>query len=496
MSTVEKLKDRLFEVNALHAAINIMDWDQQVLMPRGGSEARAAHVGILSRMAHEIFTDEKTGKLIDQAGGEVDPMSEEGVMVKVAKRDLDLSTKIPSELVGRKSELASIAHEKWVEARADNNFAGFAPVLQQMFDIAKEEAEYLGYTDNIYDALLDQYEEGATAADCTRMFETLKAPTVQLVREIKENGKPVDDSAFYGNWDEAAQRDFSVKITTAIGYDYNRGRLDTAPHPFCTGWSVNDVRLTTRYKDYLGSAIFGSLHEAGHGMYEQGSPTKWDRTPLAGGTSLGVHESQSRTWENIVGRSKAFWQWALPDLQAAFPSMSNYSLNDFYRMINKVEPSLIRVEADELTYNLHVMIRFEIECDILTGKLAILDLPHAWNAKYEEYLGVTPDSDKNGCLQDVHWSMGSIGYFPTYSMGNLLSYQFWTAMKKDIPNPDELMAQGNFAPIHNWLREHIYAKGRSMSPKNLVQHVTGKPIGADDYVSNLHAKYREIYGLS
>lgn len=247
-------------------------------MPKGGGEARAAHVGILSKMAHEIFTDEATGNLLASSAQEVDPMSEEAAMVKVAKRDFDLSTKIPSELVGRKSELSSIAHEKWVEARANNDFASFAPVLQEMFDIAKEEAEYLGYTNHIYDALLDQYEEGATAADCTAMFETLKAPTVSLLKEIVERGRPVDDSAFYGTWDEGAQREFSIKITSAIGYDYERGRLDTAPHPFCTGWSVGDIRLTTRYKDYLGSAIFGSLHEAGHGMYEQGSPSKWDRS--------------------------------------------------------------------------------------------------------------------------------------------------------------------------------------------------------------------------
>lgn len=495
MSTIEKLKNRLYEVNALHAAISIMDWDQQVLMPKGGGDARAEHVGILSRMAHELFTDEATAKLLDSAAREVDPMSEEANMVKVTRREFDLNTKLPSELVERKSRLSSVAHEKWVEARANNDFPTFAPVLAEMFEIAKEEAEHLGYTNHIYDALLDQYEEGATAADCTGMFETLKAPTVNLLKEIVDRGRPIDDSAFYGQWDEAAQREFSVKITTAIGYDYNRGRLDTAPHPFCTGWSVNDVRLTTRYKDYLGSAIFGSLHEAGHGMYEQGSPEKWDRTPLAGGVSLGIHESQSRTWENIVGRSKSFWKWALPDLQKAFPSMANFGLDDFYRMINKVEPSLIRVEADELTYNLHVMIRFEIECDLLMGKLAILDLPNAWNAKYEEYLGITPDSDKNGCLQDVHWSMGSIGYFPTYSMGNLLSYQFWATMQKDISNTDELMASGNFAPIHEWLREKIYAKGKSVPPKDLVRMVTGKPIGADDYVAGLHAKYRAIYEL-
>lgn len=496
MSTLEKLQKRLLDVNALHAAVAIMDWDQQVLMPKGGGEARAAQVGILSRMAHELFIDDHTANWLSGATQEVDPMSEEAVMLRVTKRDLDLRTKIPAELVERKSKLSCEAHDQWVLARQNNDFASFAPLLNEMFAIAREEAECLGYTDHIYDALLDQYEQGATAADCTKMFDTLKASSVGLLKEIVDRGRPVDDRPLYGTWDEAAQREFSLKITKAIGFDYSRGRLDTAPHPFCTGWSVNDVRLTTRYKDYLGSAIFGSLHEAGHGMYEQGSPKNWDRTPLAGGVSLGIHESQSRTWENIVGRSKAFWSWALPDLQKAFPAMAAYDLDSFYRMINKIEPSLIRVEADELTYNLHVMIRFEIECEVLTGQLAVLDMPEAWNSKYEKYLGIRPDSDSNGCLQDVHWSMGSIGYFPTYSMGNLLSYQFWAALRKSVPNTDELMAAGNFAPIHEWLRENIYSKGRSMPPKDLVRAVTGKEISADDYVAGLDKKYREIYGLS
>jgi carboxypeptidase Taq len=231
-------------------------------------------------------------------------------------------------------------------------------------------------------------------------------------------------------------------IVSKIGFDFNRGRQDTAPHPFCTGWSVGDIRLTTRYKPYLGSAIFGSLHEAGHGMYEQGSPAAWDLTSLAGGVSLGLHESQSRTWENIVGRSEAFWSHFLPNLQESFPQLADIELGSFMRMINKVEPSLIRVEADELTYNLHVLVRFEIECAVLEGSLEVKDLPEAWNAKYKEYLGITPPNNAQGCLQDVHWSMGSIGYFPTYSMGNILSYQIWNSLEKDVKNPFDLDRQG------------------------------------------------------
>jgi carboxypeptidase Taq len=485
----------LADVNALYAAISIMDWDQQTYMPKGGADARAQHVGILSRMAHETFVDDKTGELLQLARVAVAPGTDEEALVRVTQRDFDLRTKIPAALVEEKTRLSSEAHEKWVEARANNDFKTFAPLLARMFEIAREEANYLGYTNHIYDALLDQYEEGATAADCVRMFDTLKANTVGLVRDITERGKKIDDSKLYGEWDVNKQSEFTQRLVRDIGFDMDRGRQDTAPHPFCTGWSVGDIRLTTRYKDYIGSAIFGSMHEAGHGMYEQGSPKAWDLSPLAGGVSLGIHESQSRLWENIVGRSKAFWSRYIGPLQSEFPSLAGVSLDEFYGMINKVEPSLIRVEADEVTYNLHVLVRFEIECDVLTGALAVNDMPEAWNAKYKEYLGIDVPNDAQGCLQDVHWSMGSIGYFPTYSMGNLLSYQFWNELRKEVGDTDALIAAGDFAPILGWLQRNIYEKGRKHSPKDLVLQVTGKPMGADDYVEGLNAKYREIYGL-
>jgi carboxypeptidase Taq len=398
--------------------------------------------------------------------------------------------------VERKSKLAAEAHEKWVEARANNDFKGFAPTLEQMFDIAREEAEHLGYKDHIYDALLDQYEEGATAADCRAMFESLKGPNVTLVKDIKERGRKIDDSPLTGEWDLEKQRKFTEKLVRAIGFDMDRGRQDTAAHPFCTGWSVGDIRLTTRFKPYIGSAIFGSLHEAGHGMYEQGTPRAWDRTPLAGGVSLGLHESQSRTWENIVGRSKAFWSHFLPDLQQVFPELAGYDVDTWYRMINKVEPSFIRVEADEVTYNLHILVRFELECDLLENKLAVKDLPEAWNAKYQQYLGITPKNDAEGCLQDVHWSSALIGYFPTYSMGNLLSYQIWNRLRRDVGDTDALIASGNFQPILGWLQQHIYSQGRKYTPKDLVMRVTGKPIGAEDYLAGLDKKYREIYEIA
>ncbi|RYG36960.1 carboxypeptidase M32 [bacterium] len=492
MSTaLETLKSRLADVNALHSAVALMDWDQQTYMPHGGADARAVHTSVLSRMAHETFVADETQKALGDATPEG---PDDEALLRVVKRDLELATKLPSKLVEEKTRLASIAHEEWVKARAENDYASFSPTLARMFEIAKEEADHLGYTDDPYDALLNQYEEGGTAKDVRAMFDAIRGPQVELVKAI--GGQPkINDSVLYGDWEEAKQREFTLMLVKEVGFDLERGRQDTAPHPFCTGWSIGDTRLTTRFKPYIGSAIFGSLHEAGHGVYEQGSPQKWDLTPLAGGVSLGIHESQSRLWENIVGRSLPFWKRFFPQLAEKFPALAGLGAEGYYRLINKVEPSLIRVEADEVTYNLHVMVRFEIESAMLKGELDVKSLPDAWNAKYEEYLGITPPSDAEGCLQDVHWSQGSIGYFPTYTMGNLLSYQFWTKLQEDLGDTDALIENGEFAKILGWLGEQIYSKGRSMPPKDLVQHVTGRPMDPKPYLDGLGAKYRALYGL-
>lgn len=493
-SSLDLLKERMYDLDALHAANAMMDWDQQCLMPPGGGTARAEHTSRLSRMAHEIFTDDATGTLIERAKGEAN--SEDDIaLVRRVKRDYDLATKLPSDFLAKRSHLASLAHEKWVEARAANDFKGFAPILEQMFDMAREEANMRGWKDHIYDALLDTYEEGATAADARAMYDGLKAPIGSLLGKIKQAQQP-DDSVLHGTWSEELQKQLTLDMVSQIGFDLKRGRQDTAPHPFCTGWSIGDVRITTRFKPYLGSAIFGSLHEAGHGMYEQGTPEAWDRSPLGGGVSLGIHESQSRLWENIVGRSFEFWSYFYGKTQRTFPALSNIPLEDFYRAINKVEPSLIRVEADEVTYNFHTMIRFELECDLLEGKLLIKDLPAAWNAKYKQYLGVEPQNDSEGCLQDVHWSGGMIGYFPTYSIGNILSYQFWNRLQSELPGAKAKMAEGNFSEIHDWLDSKIYKMGRKLSPKDLIRSVTGKAMDQTDYVNGLTAKYSAIYQLS
>lgn len=495
MSKLEALKSRLADVNALGSAVSMMDWDQQTYMPHGGAAARSQHAGILSRMAHEVFVADETYSLI--LGAKVEASHEDDIaMLRVTERDFQQRTKIPATLVEEKSRLGAMAHEDWVRARANNDFKSFAPTLDRMFAICGEEAECLGYTDHIYDALTDLYEEGATKKSWDKMFDSVRKPMVDLVKRIHDSGIQPDDSFLYGSWDENEQRKFTERLAKDVGFDFERGRQDTAPHPFCTGWSVGDVRLTTRFKDYLGSAIFGTLHEAGHGMYEQGSPIEWDLTPLAGGVSLGFHESQSRTWENIVGRSEAFWKKYLQPLQSHFPALPNLELTTFYKAINKVEPSLIRVEADEVTYNLHIMIRFEVECAILTGALNVKDLPDFWNSKYEEYLGITPPNDAQGCLQDVHWSQGSVGYFPTYSMGNILSYQIWECLERDLSDVDTLMEAGNFKPILTWLQDNVYCYGRKYKPAELIVKISGRAMDAQPYLNGMTSKYERIYGLA
>jgi carboxypeptidase Taq len=492
---IEKLNARLAEIDALNAAMGIMGWDQQTYMPQGGARARAQHLGLLSRMSHDLFIQDETQRLVEESMKTVEPGTDNAALLRVVKRGLDLATKLPSKLVEEKAKLSAEGLEAWVKARTESNYEIFRPILERLVEITKEEAGYFGYKDHIYDALIDLYEEGATTADCVAMYDAIKTGTVPLVKDIAACGRQEDDKALYGKWDAPKQHMLTLLLVAAIGFDLKRGRQDTSEHPFTTGWSVGDTRITTRFMDYLPSAIFSSLHEAGHGMYEQNSPEEWDLTPLCGGVSMAFHESQSRTWENIVGRSRAFWSRFLPDLHSIFPETSAISLDSWYRMINRVEPSLIRVEADEVTYNLHTLVRFEIECDLMTDKLAVKDIPEVWNAKYEAYLGIRPKNDAEGCLQDMHWSGGSIGYFPTYSMGNMLSFQIWTTLTKDLGDPDALIAKGEFEPILGWLKEKIYSKGCRYTPKELVLQVTGKPLGAEDYVAGLNKKYRAIYGV-
>lgn len=496
-SAVNRLVTRYQDLQAIESAIGLMNWDRQVLMPPGGADARTAHVGRLTRMHHELQVSQEMRRLLQDAELEVaGGDDEEGkAIVRVMRRDIDTETKLPLSHVERKAKVSSEAYEVWKKAKAASDFPMLRPYLEELFDLAREKAVLLGYKDHIYDPLIDLFEEGARQADAKRMFDQIKQPIVDLVRVIRERGQPVDDSGLTGDWDQPRLRQLAQEMAAKIGFDFGRGRLDIAPNAFCGGSTSRDVRMTTRPSEHIKGILSSSLHEMGHGLYEQGSPGRWDRTPLGGGISLAVHESQSRLWENIVGRSLGFWVYFFPRLREAFPELSTLDARGFFSAINKVQPSFIRVGADELTYNLHILVRFELECEILTGATAVRDLPDAWNAKYAEYLGITPRNDGEGCLQDVHWTRGTIGYFPTYAMGNLIGGQIWSVLTGEIGDAEGLMARGDFQPILGWLQDRIYSQGSLLPPRELVMRVTGREMEAGDWLRYAQTKYRAIYGI-
>ncbi len=484
----------------LGQAGSVLGWDQQTYMPPGAAASRAEQLATLSDFLHDLSTGAEARRLLEAAEAEVaaeDPEGDAARMVKVARRDFDQATKLPKELVIEMARQHSLGQEVWVEARRTSDFATFAPTLEKMLDLTRQQAEHLGYKEHIYDALIDLYEPGMTQREVASIFADMKPGLVSLTREIAGSSRPVDDALLHGEFPVEKQKEITLRIVGAIGYDLTRGRQDIAAHPFCTNFSRDDVRITTRFDPrFLNQAVYASMHEAGHAMYEQNQRADLEATPLSGGTSLGVHESQSRLWENLVGRSRAFSDYLLPQLSEAFPgALVGRNVDEFYRAINRVTPSFIRVEADEVTYNLHILLRFELECELLTGALAVRDLPAAWNARMEEYFGITPPDNAHGVLQDVHWSAGLIGYFPTYTLGNLLSVQLWTSAEKSLGDIYAQIQAGEFAPLLGWLRENVHQLGRKYMPRELVLRVTGEPLTAVYYERYLRAKYADIYGL-
>lgn len=496
----EALVERLKEIQNLNMAASILSWDQQTQMPPGGARARAGQLETLSRLSHEMFVADETARLLEDASHEIngaDYDSIEASMIRVAQEDYEESTKIPTWLVGELASVTTLAHEIWAKAREDNDFKTFQPTLERILELKKQEAEFLGYQEHPYDALLNQFERGITAARVKEIFDGHKPQLIELIAAVSDHADRVSDAVLRQQFDKDKQQDFSVWVIQQFGYDFERGRIDISVHPFSTSFSNDDARITTRiYPDFLNPCLFGTFHEAGHAMYEQGSPTELDGTPIGGGTSLGVHESQSRMWENIVGRSRGFWGWALPKLKEYFPSqLGNVDLDTFYKAVNKVERSFIRVEADEATYNLHIMLRFELEMDMLTGKVKVADLPQEWNARFESFFGIVPPSDSLGVLQDIHWSGGMIGYFPTYALGNLLSAQYYNKALEAHPNiPDEI-AQGKFDTLRHWLNDNIHKHGRKFTSDELTRRVTGEGIQSRDYIQYLQTKFGDIYGL-
>ena len=491
-----ELKSILAEVHDLNRAASVLSWDQNTYMPRMGAEARGQQMGTLGKIAHEKFTDEKVGKLLTDLKDAFPEWSDEAALVRVTQRDYDKRTRVPSTFVAEQAEVTAAAHEAWMEARQKSDFSIFEPHLAKVLDLTRRYVGFFPKADHPYDILLDDYEPGMKTAEVQSIFAELRKKQVKLIKAISEQ-KQVDDKFLHLKYPEAKQRAFGEKVITAFGFDWNKNRQDKSPHPFCTSFSINDVRITTRFsEDFLNPALFGTMHETGHAFYDGGFNLAYERTPLADGASLGIHESQSRMWENLVGRSLPFWEHFYPLLQKTFPTqLGNVSLRKFYKAINKVAPSLIRVEADEATYNMHIMLRLEIEIAMVEGAVALKDLPALWNAKMKEYLGIVPPNDALGVLQDIHWSFGGLGYFSTYSLGNLISAQLWEKIQKDIPNLSDEIRQGKFGSLLGWLRANIHVHGRKYEPQDLVQKVTGSRIDPKPYLRYLDTKFSDVYGL-
>jgi carboxypeptidase Taq len=496
----QQLVRQLNDYQNLQAIGGLLGWDHQVLLPPAASSARAAQMATLSRMAHDMFTSDETARLLEAAEAEIagaDYDSDEASMIRVAKQDYEEETKLPSRFVEEQAEVTGLAHEVWVQARANNDFRTFQPTLERILELKQQEAEYRGYSQHPYDALLGQYERGMTAAQVKAIFDEHKPPLVSLIAAIKAQGDKVGDAVLHQHYDVEKQRQFARDVVTAYGFDFERGRQDVAVHPFCSGFARTDVRITTRfYEDFLNPSLFGMMHEAGHGMYEQGVAETLDGTILGTGTSLAVHESQSRMWENVVGRSRGFWGWAFPQLKALFPEqLAKSDVESFYRAINKVQPSFIRVEADEATYNLHIMLRFELEMDMIAGKVKAVDLPEEWNDRFEAFFGIEPSSDSVGVLQDVHWSSGLMGYFATYALGNLLAAQYYRKAVQDRPSIPDDIASGRFDTLLTWLNENIHKYGRKFTSDELTRRLTGEGIQSRYYMEYLEKKCGDIYGL-
>jgi carboxypeptidase Taq len=497
---LQELKTRLLEVNDLNSANALLSWDQTTYMPPGGAAARGRQMATLARLAHEKFTDPALGRLLDELRAYEESLpydSDEASLIRVTRRDYERSTQIPAEFVAQLNAHQAESYQVWAEARPANDFKRAQPYLEKTLDLSRQLANYFPGYEHIADPLIDFADEGMRVSKIRPLFAELRAQLVPIVQAITSQ-PAVDDSCLKQFYPEAQQLAFGQGVITALGYDFQRGRQDKTHHPYMTKFSLGDIRITTRVKERdLSDALFSTMHEAGHAMYEQGIRLELDGTPLADGTSAGVHESQSRTWENLVGRSRGFWAFFYPRLQAAFPGqLEAVSFETFYRAINKVERSLIRTDADEVTYNLHVMIRFDFETALLEGTLALRDLPEAWHARYQSDLGLRAPDDRDGVLQDVHWYGGVIGgSFQGYTLGNIMSAQFFAAARQAHPEiPDEMRA-GEFESLRGWLTQNIYQHGRKFTANEVIERATGKPLSIDPYIQYLRGKYGEWYQL-
>ncbi len=499
-SVLEQVQQHARETALLESAQQLLEWDERTYMPPEAGDYRAEQVAYLAGLIHQRHTDRRLGEWLAQLAESplaADPHSDAGCTIRQLRREYDKKTKLPESLVKELTRLAVRGQQVWVAARKNDDFAAFAPVLEQMIALKQQEAEALGYTDCIYDALLDAYEPDEKTANVRRVLAALRDDLAPLVQAIAESDRSPHLEILERIYPVSAQETFGKEAAARIGFSFAAGRLDVTHHPFCTNLGPQDTRITTRYDErFFPSAFFGILHEAGHGIYDQGLPADHYGLPTGKYVSLGIHESQSRMWENMVGRSRAFWEFFYPSARKAFPdALEGASLDQFYFAINDVRPSLIRVEADEATYNLHIIIRFELEQDLIEGNLRVADLPGAWNEKYRQYLGIAPPHDADGVLQDVHWSAGLIGYFPTYSLGNLYAAQFFHQADQDLGGLEQRFALGQFLPLRDWLREKIHHPGQRYTAAELVQNITGRPLDHKPLIEYLRGKLGPLYGI-
>ncbi len=498
---LDQLKARLLEVNDIQAAAGLLHWDQTTYMPPGGAAARGRQIATLSRIAHEKHTDPAIGKLLDELRPYEESLpydSDDASMIRVARRLYEKAVKVPPDFAAEFASHSAASFEAWSKARPANDFAAVRPFLEKTVELSRRYADFFPGYAHPADPLIDMADYGMTVAILRPLFAHLREHLVPLVRAITSQ-PPADESCVRQHFPEPQQWAFGLEVAKAIGYDLQRGREDKSAHPYTTKFSLGDVRITTRVReDDLRPALFATMHEAGHAMYEQGIRTDFEGTPLARGTSSGVHESQSRLWENLVGRSRAFWQHWYPRLQAVFPEqLGHVPLDAFYRAINRVERSLIRTEADEVTYNLHVIIRFDLELQLLEGKLTVRELPEAWRARYQSDLGITPPDDRDGVLQDTHWFSSYVGgRFQGYTLGNILGAQFFAAALKAHPEITDEIAHGQCATLHGWLTENIYQHGRKFTAAELTERVTGSPLTIEPYIVYLRRKFGELYDLA
>lgn len=497
---LNRLKALLAEAVALNQAIGLLNWDRETVMPDGSGQARGKQLAVLAKVQHEAATSDEVGRLLEELSSEaadLDPDSDDARLIKVARRDYDQYSRVPGSLVQEMQEATAEAIGAWHHAKQEKNYKTFVPALKRNAELTHQLADAFGYQERPYDAFVNLFEPGMNTTQIETIFSELKETILPLLREIVQRQDAVDDSFLFKQYDTQKQLDFSYSIAQRYGFDTNRGRLNQSAHPFCQSMSRDDVRITTRViPDFLNACLFAVLHETGHGLYEQGVSPDLAFTPLSSGTSAGVHESQSRLWENLVGRSRPFQDFLFPRIQEAFPQqLGNVTVEQFYKGINKVYPSFIRVEADEVTYNLHVLMRFELENGMLEGTVDIDTLEDAWNEKMKEYLGIVPAHPNEGVLQDIHWAWGQGYLFPSYTIGNVIGAQLFAQVHKEMPDLDDEIARGEFSNLLNWLQTNLYRHGRKYDANELSQRITGEPVNTRAWREYVTTKFPAIYGF-